>query len=129
MIAPTLARPPSTVRFPRRLKLKASARPETRLVLSSPRDVHARPPIARMVRIHHRLCPTAAPGWEECVNTSTLAGELECDPKTIQRDVEFMRDALELPIDYDASLKSFFYTRPVNVIFGLDPSMDPGGEA
>ena len=34
-------------------------------------------------------------------NCSTLAKEIEVTPKTIQRDVSFMRDQLGLPLKYD----------------------------
>lgn len=33
-------------------------------------------------------------------NCSTLAKEIEVTPKTIQRDVSFMRDQLGLPLEY-----------------------------
>ena len=46
-------------------------------------------------------------------NCRRLAKELEVSAKTVQRDIEFMRDQLELPIDYSAAGRGFFYTRPV----------------
>jgi proteasome accessory factor B len=55
----------------------------------------SRPPLARMHRIHEALQRGSHP------NCSTLAREIEVAVKTIQRDIEFMRDQLGLPIEYD----------------------------
>lgn len=46
-------------------------------------------------------------------NTSKLARELEVSRKTVQRDIEYMRDQLGEPIDYDASLHGYYYTEHV----------------
>ena len=48
----------------------------------------SRPPLARMVRLHERLKAGEFP------NCRKLAGELEVSSKTIQRDIDFMRDRL-----------------------------------
>ncbi len=72
-----------------------------RVVLSS------RPPIARMIAIHNTLKEEAFP------NANTLSKQLEVSPRTIQRDMEFMRDQLGLPIDYDDSRFGFYYTSEV----------------
>ena len=42
-----------------------------------------------------------------------LGGELEVSTKTIQRDIDFMRDQMGLPIDYDPSGHGYYYTRKV----------------
>ena len=47
-------------------------------------------------------------------NTTTLAREIEVSTKTIQRDIEFMRDRLNLPVEYDASRNGYFYNGEVN---------------
>lgn len=47
-------------------------------------------------------------------NCSTLAREIEVTPKTIQRDVSFMRDQLGLPLEYHAIKHGYYYTQPVN---------------
>ncbi len=76
----------------------------------------SRPPLARMVRIHERLQEQAAHPDRTAagpLNCATLGEDLEVNPKTIQRDVDFMRDRLGLPIDYDAAARGFRYTRPV----------------
>lgn len=47
-------------------------------------------------------------------NTTTLAREIEVSTKTIQRDIEFMRDRLNLPVEYNASRNGYFYNGEVN---------------
>ncbi|MFZ4594966.1 MAG: helix-turn-helix transcriptional regulator [Verrucomicrobiaceae bacterium] len=47
-------------------------------------------------------------------NCSTLAKEIEVTPKTIQRDVSFMRDQLGLPLEYHAIKHGYYYTQAVN---------------
>ncbi len=46
-------------------------------------------------------------------NRRMLAEALEVSAKTIQRDIDFMRDQLGLPIEYDVSTHSYSYTRKV----------------
>ena len=65
---------------------------------------HSRPPLERMLRIHQALHSGGYP------NASTLARQLEVSTKSIHRDLEFMRDRLELPIQYDAKRFGYFYT-------------------
>ncbi|HRQ89228.1 MAG TPA: WYL domain-containing transcriptional regulator [Bacteroidia bacterium] len=47
-------------------------------------------------------------------NCSTIARELEVNRKTIQRDLNFMRDELELPLEYSEASHGYHYTRPVS---------------
>jgi len=61
-----------------------------------------------MLRIHQALQSGKHP------NASTLARELEVSTKSIHRDIEFMRDRLELPIEYDGSRFGYFYSEEVN---------------
>lgn len=61
-----------------------------------------------MLRIHQALQAGSHP------NTSTLARELEVSTKSIQRDLDFMRDRLNLPIQYNASRLGYFYTEEVS---------------
>ena len=42
-------------------------------------------------------------------NTTSLAKEFEVSVKTAQRDIEFMRDRLNCPLQYNSSLKGYFY--------------------
>lgn len=88
--------------------------PQRRVVkLTPPRATSAgrmpvsRPPLARMVRIHEALRSGKRP------NCTGLARTLEVCAKTIQRDIEFMRDQLDLPIEYDADGHGFYYSREV----------------
>jgi hypothetical protein len=77
------------------------------------RDVFSRPPLARMLRLHELLCQG------EPVTCKRIAEELEVSPKTIHRDIEFMRDQLSLPIEYQPERHCFVYTGPVDsALFG-----------
>lgn len=61
-----------------------------------------------MLAIHGKLRDGGHP------NCFKLARELEVATKTIHRDIEFMRDQLGLPIDYDRSRHGYVYTEPVS---------------
>jgi proteasome accessory factor B len=45
---------------------------------------------------------------------SSLAAELQVSSKSIHRDLEFMRDRLELPLEWDGSKFGYYYTQDVN---------------
>ena len=47
-------------------------------------------------------------------NASKLAAEIEVATKTIHRDIEFMRDRLNLPIEYNAGRNGYFYAGEVS---------------
>ena len=64
---------------------------------------HARPPIERMLRIHQALQAGNYP------NAAKLAREIEVSDKTIYRDLEFMRDRLDLPLNFDPHRNGFYY--------------------
>jgi len=68
----------------------------------------SRPPLERMLRIHDELRRGAL------VNCTKLMKTLEVCRKTIVRDIAFMRDRLELPIEYDAGIQAYRYTHSVN---------------
>ena len=68
---------------------------------------HSRPPLARMVRLHEWLMANRYP------NCRKIAEEFEVSGKTVQRDVNFMRDQMGLPIEYDKCRFGFHYTRAV----------------
>ena len=67
-----------------------------------------RPPLERMLRIHQALQAGEFP------NAVSLAWELEVSGKSIHRDLEFMRDRLELPLEYDSRKFGFYYTQEVS---------------
>jgi predicted DNA-binding transcriptional regulator YafY len=46
-------------------------------------------------------------------NCSVLAKALEVSPKTVQRDIDFMRYQLDLPIEYDQARHGFFFNGEV----------------
>jgi predicted DNA-binding transcriptional regulator YafY len=56
----------------------------------------ARPAIERLFRIRRLIIAGRGP-----VNATTLAAQLETSRKTIHRDLEFLRDRLGLPLEYD----------------------------
>ncbi|MEX1045080.1 MAG: WYL domain-containing protein [Chthoniobacterales bacterium] len=66
-----------------------------------------RPPMERMWRIHQEVSGGEYP------NCQGLGVQLEVSAKTVMRDVEFMRDRLGLPLEYDAIKHGFHYTAPV----------------
>ena len=68
----------------------------------------SRPPLARMLRIHEEL------RRGRLVNCTGLGRDLEVCRKTIVRDLAFMRDQLDLPVEFDARLQAYRYTHPVN---------------
>ncbi len=70
--------------------------------------LHSRPPLERMLKIHQAIKAGKYP------NASALARELEVSTKSVHRDLEFMRDRLELPLEYDGSRFGYFYTEQVN---------------
>ena len=45
-------------------------------------------------------------------NARTLARELEVTPRTIQRDIEFLRDQLHAPLKFDSVRNGYYYTDP-----------------
>lgn len=61
-----------------------------------------------MIRIHGALKAGTFP------NASRLAADLEVSTKTIHRDIDFMRDRLGLPIDFDPVRNGYLYTESVD---------------
>ncbi len=68
---------------------------------------HSRPPMERMLRIHQALQSRSYP------NATTLAAALEVCTKSVHRDLEFMRDRMQLPLEFDWSRKGYYYTQEV----------------
>jgi predicted DNA-binding transcriptional regulator YafY len=46
------------------------------------------------------------------VNCLILSKEWEVSQKTVQRDIDFLRDQLHAPLDYDRLRKTYFFTEP-----------------
>ena len=61
-----------------------------------------------MLRIHQSLQAGSFP------NASKLAREAEVSTKTIHRDIEFMRDRLNLPVEFAPANKGYFYNGEVS---------------
>lgn len=60
------------------------------------------------MRIHQAIQSGSFP------NASTLARELEVSTKSIHRDLEFMRDRLELPLEFHPPRNGYRYTQEVS---------------
>ena len=73
----------------------------------TPRAQLSRPPLERMLRIHEELRRGAL------VNCTQLTKQLEVSRKTVVRDIAFMRDRLDLPIEFDPQIQAYRYTQPV----------------
>lgn len=67
----------------------------------------SRPPLARMMRIHEELQDG------NFTNCSKLAKKFEVSTKTIMRDLAFMKDQLDLPVEYDQQTYGWRYSYPV----------------
>jgi proteasome accessory factor B len=70
-------------------------------------EILSRPPLERMLRIHQALQRAEFP------TVSKLSLQLEVSGKSIRRDIDFMRDRLSLPIDFDPIRGGWGYTEPV----------------
>ncbi len=64
----------------------------------------ARPVLNRIMRIDEALRRATWP------NANTLAKALEVNPRTIRRDLDFLRDRLRAPIAFDARRHGYYYT-------------------
>ena len=67
----------------------------------------SRPPLERMLRIHDEL------RFGALVNCTTLVRTLEVSCKMIVRDIAFMRDRLDWPIEFDAQT-----VRKLSAVYG-----------
>jgi predicted DNA-binding transcriptional regulator YafY len=70
-------------------------------------QAQSRPPLERMMRIHHAIQSGRFP------NANSLANDLEVSSKSIHRDLEFMRDRLDLPLEFDSRRNGYRYTGEV----------------
>jgi proteasome accessory factor B len=69
-----------------------------------------------MMRIHAQLKAGLYP------NCRKIAEEIEVSTKTIQRDIDFMRDRLGLPIEYDPLRVGFYYSEAVTSFPSIEVS-------
>jgi proteasome accessory factor B len=69
-----------------------------------------RPLWRRLQTIHHQIKEGRHP------NASSLARELRVSTKTVQRDLDYLRDELEAPIEFDRLENGYVYSRPDYVL-------------
>ena len=69
-----------------------------------------------MLQLHQQLQAGSFP------NCRKLADQLEVSTKTVQRDIDFMRDQLGLPIEYDQLNFGFIYTESVTSFPSIEVS-------
>ena len=65
-----------------------------------------RPQLARIQFIDRKIQGNTYP------NATSLAREYEVNSRTIRRDIEYMRDSLGCPIEFDRKKNGFYYTEP-----------------
>jgi proteasome accessory factor B len=61
----------------------------------------------RMMRIHRMIEDGEYP------NCTKMAGVFEMSVRTLKRDIEFMRDSLKMPIEFDVPKNGYYFTRSV----------------
>jgi predicted DNA-binding transcriptional regulator YafY len=66
----------------------------------------ARPPLARIMITDQAVREGTWP------NATSLAERLEVDPRTVRRDIMYMRDQLGAPLEYDPAHRGYYYTEP-----------------
>src|SRR5436305_12416418 len=69
---------------------------------------YCRPPLQRMLRIHQAIQGGKYP------HATRLAKDLEVSTKSIHRDLDFMRDRLGLPLEWNAGRHGYHYTAKVS---------------
>jgi len=69
-----------------------------------------KPLMARILYIDRKIRDGAFPSVRK------LAQEYEVSARTIYRDIEYMRDMLDCPIEYDKKRRGFYYTEPAFTI-------------
>jgi predicted DNA-binding transcriptional regulator YafY len=74
----------------------------------SVQEQRSRPPLERMLVIHQFIQEGGYP------NATRLAQALEVSAKSVHRDLDFMRDRLNLPVEFDAGRNGYFYSEHVS---------------
>ena len=80
----------------------------------------SRPPLVRMQYMHQQLRSNHYP------NCSRVAEYFDVSTKSIQRDVDYMRDLLHAPIEYDQKKREAIITRNPVGIFCPQPFLSEG---
>lgn len=73
-----------------------------------------KPQLSRLIFIDQLIRKGAYP------NCSSIAREYEVSSRTIMRDIEYMRDMHEAPIEYDHSKRGYYYTEPNYYLKAID---------
>src|SRR5579862_2470552 len=76
----------------------------------------SRAPFERMMRLQAMIAHERFP------NCRTMAERLEVSSKTVQRDIDFLRDRFGLPIAYDDAEFGYYFTKPVTHFPALEIS-------
>src|ERR1700758_320638 len=71
------------------------------------RTLHSRPPLYRFQEIFHAIKTGRYP------NRTQLARTIEVTTKTIQRDIDYMRYQLNVPIEFDYARGGYYFTKPI----------------
>ncbi len=71
------------------------------------RTLHSRPPLYRFQEIFHAIKTGRYP------NRTKLAETIEVTTKTIQRDIDYMRYQLSVPIEFDFAKGGYYFTRTI----------------
>jgi hypothetical protein len=71
------------------------------------RTLHSRPPLYRFQEIFHAIKTGRYP------NRTKLAETIEVTTKTIQRDIDYMRYQMSVPIEFDYARGGYYFTRPI----------------
>jgi predicted DNA-binding transcriptional regulator YafY len=71
------------------------------------RTLHSRPPLNRFQEIFHAIKTGRYP------NRTKLAETIEVTTKTIQRDIDYMRYQMSVPIEFDFARGGYHFTRPM----------------
>ena len=79
---------------------RTSSAPKTRIL-------HSRPPLNRFQEIFHAIKTGRYP------NRTKLAETIEVTTKTIQRDIDYMRYQMSVPIEFDFARGGYYFTRPM----------------
>jgi proteasome accessory factor B len=71
------------------------------------RILHSRPPLYRFQEIFHAIKTGRYP------NRTKLAETIEVTTKTIQRDIDYMRYQMSVPIEFDFARGGYYFTEPM----------------
>jgi hypothetical protein len=83
---------------------------------SDPRTLRSPPPLNRFQEIFHAIKTNRYP------NRTQLARSIEVTTKTIQRDLDYMRYQLGLPIEFDYARGGYYFTDYRPALVSVDRS-------